>query len=647
MPARVRRLLERGLSIAPAQRWPSLSPLLDALADDPWRRRVRYGVVVGIAGVAAVGAWALGRGQADPCGGVDEHLAQTWDEGRREAVRSHLARAGGQHAEATAYEVAQLLDDYAADWSAEWTDACRAAQVEQRQSAELRDLRDYCLRHRLRALDGTARAILDSEPETGTSWRDAVLRLPSIDRCRDLGSVHDVGQPPADPELRREVERIDSELALARALYYAGHNEAGAQKAREALAEAERLDHPPLLAEAKLALAEALNLLDQADEAERLAFEGMWAADAAQLHGLRVEAIIGLVYNVGVLGGRFEEAEHLAQGGMVLERELVHDPTLRAQLLNHLAAVHATAGDPARAQQEYEQALRIRRDHHLPADLDEGSSLTGIGATALLLGDYERALAVQHEAYALYRDNYGADHPGTLVIHENVATTLLGMERFEEGLAEVEELLQIAHHAGLDDKTIATAEATHGAALLELRRFDEAREALEHSRRSLESPLRRPVLLGVVRGNLALVALEQRRFDDAKAEANAALERLGPLLPEDNLYVVWAKLALARAELGRGEPREALRLASEGWAVLETLEDPIGPDLRSDAALVLARALEDPEVLAEPGVIESLGGGRSSTQWGARALAEARSGGRSAEPMRRRAEAWKRRHGRP
>lgn len=641
VPARVRRLLERGLSIDAEQRWPSLAPLLDALADDPRRRRLRYAAALVLVGATGTGAWALGRGQADPCAEVDSRLVEVWNEERREAVRSHLSRAGGLKAEVTAEDVAQRLDDYAQTWAEESTDACRAAQVEQRQSAELYDLRDYCLQHRLRALRATTETILEAEPDTQTSWRDAVIRLPSVERCRDVTSVHDVGQPPADPEIRKDVERVDAQISRAQALIYAGRNDQAEKVLRPLVAEAKALGHAPLIANAKVSLGESLLQLDRPEEAMEVGFEGMWAADAAQLHRLRLEAAVDLVYNLGVLQGRFDEAERLARWALTVEPTLVGSPTVRAQLLTHLGAIHATAGDPATSLLDYEEALRVRRDAGLSEDLNECATISGIGASALLLGDQERALESFRLAHAIFVEYYGADHPGALVVQENIATALNGMERFEDALEEIDELLELGRSSGVDDGRITTAEATRGAILLDLRRYDEARVELERARKGLEDPLRRPVLLGAVRGNLAIAALEQERFEEAASHAQAGLELLAPLLPPNNFYLAWVRVLLARAELGLGRPVAALEHAAEAMKVFEEATDPVAPDLRSDAALVLARALEAPEVQADPELVARFGGDRTPAQWAARAVAEAQGGGRSAEPMLERAKAWR------
>src|SRR5262249_41765761 len=88
VPKWLRRALGRGLSVAEADRYPSMNDLLSALAHDP-RRRTRQIFVMATALTAAVGTVALVRrsSQDFDCGGAAGRRAAIWNADRRGAMQ--------------------------------------------------------------------------------------------------------------------------------------------------------------------------------------------------------------------------------------------------------------------------------------------------------------------------------------------------------------------------------------------------------------------------------------------------------------------------------------------------------------------------------------------------------------------------------
>jgi hypothetical protein len=88
VPARLRRIVARGLSVQPDDRYPDMQALLAELGRDPARTWKRLGLGLGALGLATHGA--LGSGWlADErrCSRGDLPLAGVWDRPRAQQAR--------------------------------------------------------------------------------------------------------------------------------------------------------------------------------------------------------------------------------------------------------------------------------------------------------------------------------------------------------------------------------------------------------------------------------------------------------------------------------------------------------------------------------------------------------------------------------
>jgi hypothetical protein len=161
VPARVRRALQRGLSVAPADRHPSMDALLDELAE----RRSRWwiaGAVVAAGGVAAGIAGLASRSGAGSAASAcdDGRAAKIWTEQAREAARSRFPE-----------EDLAFFDRFATTWRELRAATCRAPT-----SDPARPARVACLDA---ALAGFSEAIAGrGDP---ARWPT----LPSLQACRD------------------------------------------------------------------------------------------------------------------------------------------------------------------------------------------------------------------------------------------------------------------------------------------------------------------------------------------------------------------------------------------------------------------------------------------------------------------------------
>src|SRR6185503_11266364 len=115
VPSRLRRACERGLSLEPRQRWPSMEALLAELRRlEAPRRWWPLGVTVGLTAVGiGLAQWAA-VGQR--CEGGPAQLDGIWDEARRHEVHDAIVGTGLAYALDTSVRVEQRLDEYAQAW---------------------------------------------------------------------------------------------------------------------------------------------------------------------------------------------------------------------------------------------------------------------------------------------------------------------------------------------------------------------------------------------------------------------------------------------------------------------------------------------------------------------------------------------------
>ncbi len=169
-PARVRRLLQRGLSPRREDRHASMEQLLAALAKARGgRRRWVALALVGTIAATSTAAW-LGAHDRE-CASADEKLRGVWDDDRRARVVAALRTSAEAGVGDAWLRLEPALDDYAAAWRAAYVRACE----DDARSEELGLQERLCLAAQLRELDelvdaaaaGDAAAVKTAAATTG------------------------------------------------------------------------------------------------------------------------------------------------------------------------------------------------------------------------------------------------------------------------------------------------------------------------------------------------------------------------------------------------------------------------------------------------------------------------------------------------
>src|SRR5262249_44584583 len=144
--------VQKGLSLVPNERYPSLEALLAALSGDPQRRRRQraagIGVAVGAAALMSAAAYAFLTRADRLCTGAPALVDAVWNPTVAHTIETAFASSGFDGADANWQLTHRALDAWWQSWVAMHTDACRATRVRGEQSDQLLSLRMACLARR-------------------------------------------------------------------------------------------------------------------------------------------------------------------------------------------------------------------------------------------------------------------------------------------------------------------------------------------------------------------------------------------------------------------------------------------------------------------------------------------------------------------
>ncbi len=510
VPRWLLRILARGSSARPYDRYPSMDALVQALVATPRRRRVV--AATAIAGVVLAGAWWWQRPtpSCDPSAAIET----VWNPAMIERLR-------GAGTDAPSFAVASVaaLERELGAWTQRWREdyaaACDATWVRGTRTGAQLERTVACLERGRVALGKAVELVEGATPETLAQASAAASALPEPAHCMALDGLAQ-GEPLSERELALVRTGDTSQLLLA-------------------------LGRP----------LDALALLDgdPPDGSER----GRVAATVWLARGVDLAAL-----------SRSQPAEHalLEAAGLALADDDLRTAVAAWRELLVLYARELLDGPRAAMAEQLLQRLQTR------VELDAIERAESIGARALaadLRQDFTGALALSREALALLEGSGRAD-PLRLARHRRQLATAL--QRAGE--------LDAAYAMHATNRS--EVELALGPAHPELGRIELAMGALQ---------------------------LDRERLDEARVHFEAALAIVRAALGVDSVRTAAPLGALAHLALLRDENALAVELATQAWALEQTL--PVGHEERGTALRVLAvaherigehaRALADHEVL--------------------------------------------------
>lgn len=637
VPAFIGRALERGLSLSPDDRFPSMDALLAALSSDPrraWRARAVGALAVGAAGLGVFGALRMSEPPAPLCQGGPAKFAEAWSEAKQRAIRERFLGTGLPYAEHTWAEVSRAIDAYGRSWSAMHTEACEATRVRGEQSDEALSLRMLCLDRRLAEVSALTDVLAAADAKATTKAVDAAGGLLSLSICANVEALRTPVRAPEGEEEAAAARAIQGTLAEAKARSQLAQYKEAQEIASKAVERARALKHAPTEAEAlEMEGAIRLGAVDP-KAAEQSLREGFAAATAGRHDRIAARAAIELVFVVGSQMFRFDEAGEWAFHARAALRRWGDDPELAGQMHANIGSLLYNKGDFRGAKAEYEASLAVREQAFGPEHRHVAQSLELLAMATEAHGDFTEASVLQRRSADITRRLFGDKHPAYGESLKRVGGVLTNQDRGAEAVAVLEEALSVIEAArGREHPHVGTILLTLGRAKHKVVRYGEALDAANRALAIFKAtPRAEPfvadsfALMGDVQrdqGKLdealathqKALALREEVFGPEHEQVGASLEALGAVLLRQGkakegldrysrALSVWEKAngkgfidnafaltGMGEAHLMQGEPAPAIPLLERAISLIE--EHRSTPKLHAEARLQLARALWD------------------------------------------------------
>ena len=579
----------RGLSIDPAQRWPSMTELVAALEADPAatrRKRMRIAAIVAVvalsAGVAVVAVARGGEPAPSPCTGFERKLAGVWDAPRAETLRAAFAATGLRYAADTFARTSAQLETYSRGWVTARVDACTATRVTGDQSEAQLELRMACLDRRLVDLEALV-DVLGTAPSAAVldNAITATHALASLSDCADLTALAAGVQLPADAAVRARVGELRRTLATVTALYETGQYKAGLTSARQVVEAARALGFAPVLAEALHVRARLEH--GSGDGAAAVAtYEAaiLTAADARD--DVRVAQLWADLVHVLSTLARSDDALKLRPAAEAAFKRAGSPPTVEIKLLTSYGDVLMGQGKLADAQAHYERALVINDKALGPDDHRfAGSILNNLGIAQQQQGAVAESVKTYHRALAIDEEVLGPDHPLLAMVLTNIGVGMAEAGDYDGGrLFDLRALAILEKALGPDHPNVGAVVDNIGAGYLSQGRYAEARPYQLRAIAILEKAKGAddPDLAGAL-SNLGVAYLAEKNLDDAQRVAERALAIYVKSGGPDHPTVGTPLLLLAAIASARGDHRAALASYERALAIYEKALGREHPDV--------------------------------------------------------------------
>ncbi len=571
IPREIERALRRGLSTDPKDRWPSMEPLLAALAHDP-AARVRRTVLVlaggGALGLAAWQPWAHG---VSPCHGGDDALKEVWGGERREEVARAITGSRAEFGRQTQERVERAIDDYAALWHDIRTESCEASLVRQERSGEAYDLTMQCLNTRRAELGAVTSILAEGDVTVVERAVAAVTALSPLEPCTDLEALRE--NAPQDPARAAELDALEQERVRIRALMDTGQDAKATDFVRDAVAAAREADDRRGLARALELQAKNMQALGGDGDVQGVLEASLRAAAAAGEEEIEARLWPVLISSVGS-----KEPERVAQWRLAAETALLRagDRPLDQAALHHAFGNVASAAHAYdEAEREHLAGLALKREHVPTQKLEIADSLNMLAGVHYNRREVPEAKSILREVLAAYTDALGSDHPNVAKVQYNLAGVLFMGGEYEEAVVRYEDSIRIYGQAyGPRSPRLHGSMLNLGGALARLGRFE---ESIEKTQLAIEIIIENSgednPMLASAYNTLGAAYDGLGRVEESLAvheKGVALMERDGP---SEGLATSVSNLALMQDAVGRHSEAAANFVRS-----IEMFEEVFGPE---------------------------------------------------------------------
>ena len=589
---RLRKILLRGLEADPADRFASMDALLVELRKELGQGRRRLAALAATAMLTAGAVWIPASRAEDPgaaCVRSRAAIESAWNATVKNDVKRAFLATGLPYAADTYDRVATVFDGYVEDWATMRQNACEATHVHGVQSSELLDRRTRCLDRahgELVALTGILGESL--EPRVVDKAVAAAYGLPDLTRCADSEALL-AAHPPPVAKQRAAVEAADTLLDRAAAARMAGQTQEAFEAANSALARAQPLAHPPLLARAHYLVGSLQAELGQYDVARTSLAEAAHVAAIAHEDLLTAEAWTRLFDVVAVQQAHPEQAEFIEDAARQWIVRAGSPLRVEIRWLETKGHIAFWRGDFADAERQYRAEVDIIRERLGGKDPALAIAYNSVGAAVASQGRYADASAVFQQAMDLGAEVLGPGHPWVALVTTNLGLLHQRIGNLEQARTLHERALATYEAVyGEQHRRVALVLINLGAVFMAQGDYAAAEEA---ARRSVD-------IVDAVDGpdhpdlgnrlvSLAEALIKRSRWQEAREAAQRSLAVNDKNGRQEHPDYAYPLLALGEVEQGQGNLADAEDYYRRALAVREQSEGHT-PELLANLYLSLA-----------------------------------------------------------
>ncbi|HWB75095.1 MAG TPA: tetratricopeptide repeat protein, partial [Nannocystaceae bacterium] len=523
VPPRVRFAVLRGLSRDPAQRFADMNQLVAVLVGGGPVRRAAALVGTGVVALAlGVGVGTHTSAPDGPPVCADDWLGDVWNEDVASVIGGRFAQ-GPAFAQVSWTTVRADLDDHANRLLAVRDEVCAPSDVPL--DPELAARRFACLDERAGELAVVLGVLAEIEPK---AVQDAVRVPRSLGdpRACDQSSTGDEADPP-DPRIASSVGELRLELERSDALLAAGRFPDAFAIVEATMTAADELGYEPLRADVLLRRGRLLDRTSKHAESRAVFYQAIAAATASRHREVAVQGWVELVYVLGRIEHRFEEAHVAAEQARAEIAASGGNRDAEAARLTNLGSLLFTESRFDEALTAYHDALAIREE------LEQRERVTdirfNIANVEMTLAHYDDALRDFEACLEDFMRTVGPDHPEVADVHHSLGVLHGYAGRPAQAVHELEAALRVREQAyGKDGSEVAVTLGALGDTYAHLGRIADAvalvRRALAIDERTYGP--HHPMVAGRY-GQLADILRVSGALPEARKAAEHALAILG------------------------------------------------------------------------------------------------------------------------
>jgi serine/threonine-protein kinase len=575
MPAWIRRILERGLAVDPAARWPSMTVLLEQLARDPVRRRRRLGLLgLGGASVISLVTWQHTEAQRriDRCAAAAAEIDETWNPAAADALTARLSSANPTLGPSASVRVIDYLDPYAQTWRETREAVCRESVIDGTRSASRLAAAEACLDDRRDALAGLLRGLDEPTPDALSNATLVAAGLADIESCTDDAWLAHRAPEPEDEATRDEVARLRRKLAEVTALHRLARYDEARSTVEALRAPAAATEYPPIEAEVLLRAGSLAQVGSDSAGAEKDLERALLIAGRSGHDAVTMDAFTLLTWVVGYHQHRHDEGLRLGRlSEMMLDRFGQGQRPRAATLLAYIGSIAEEKGDLDAALDYLERAKTIAESALGPEHPRVAAALHDLGSLYDTRGEFELALEYLGRARTLRDRALGPEHPHVAQTLRALAMVNAELRRFDEAEALYRRAIAMfAASLGPEHPHVATARFNFARLQQSRGRFDEAvklhRETLQWRIANLDPD--HPQIASS-HAELGQALMSKREFEDALEQFRESL-RINEKVYGDkhpDVAIAWGYIGTTLRRLGRHD--EAIEALGRALAIQE------------------------------------------------------------------------------